>query len=68
MYNFECDTGELFAPFRGQNTVLVPLRVFSFKNSTVVAFVVPLRAETRQIFMTVLSKIFKRGKGEVEPT
>ena len=68
MYNFECDTGVLFAPFRVQNTVLVPLRVFSFKNSSVVAFVVPLRAKIRQIFMTVLSKIFKRGKSEIEPT
>ena len=30
-----------------ENAVLVPLRVFSFKNSSVVAFVVPLRAEIR---------------------
>ena len=42
--------------------VSVPLRVFSFKKSSVAAFVVPLRVEIRQRFMTLLSKTFKRGK------
>ena len=49
--------------------VLVPFRVFSFKTSSVVAFVVPLRVEIRKRFMTVLfSKTFKRGKSAIEPT
>ena len=38
-------TGVLVEPFRG--AVLVPFRVFSFKPSSVVAFVVPLRVEIR---------------------
>ena len=40
-------TGVLVVPFRGKNAVLVPFRVFSFKTSSVVAFVVPLRVEIR---------------------
>ena len=35
--------------------VLVPFRVFSFKASSVVAFVVPVRVEIMLRFMTVLS-------------
>ena len=42
--------------------VLVPSRVFSFKKSSVVAFVVPLRVEIRYRFNTAISKTFKRGK------
>ena len=34
--------GMLCIPFRGLKCVLVPLRVFSFKSSTVGAFAVPL--------------------------
>ena len=56
------ETGVLIVPFRGQKCGFVPLRVFSFKKSSVVAFVVPLRVEIRQRFMTLLSKTFKRGK------
>ena len=48
--------------------VLILFRMFSFKTSSVVAFLLPLRVEIRQRFMTVLSKTFKRGKGAIEPT
>ena len=43
-----------------KNTVLVPLRVFSFKKSSVVPFVVPLRVEIMEdFFITGLSKASK---------
>ena len=48
--------------------VLVSLRVFSFKKSSVVAFMVPLKVNMRQRFMTVLSKTSKSGKNAIEPT
>ena len=48
--------------------VLVPFRLFSFKTSSVLAFVVPLRVEIRSRLMTVFSKTFKRGKSAIDPT
>ena len=60
--------GVLVVPIGGRYTVLVPLRVFSFKAFLVVAFVDPLRVERRKKFMTVLPKTFKRGKSAIELT
>ena len=45
--------------------VLVPLRVFSFKKSSVVSFAVPLRVEISKRFMKVLYKTFKSGKNAI---
>ena len=47
--------------------VLIPLKVFSFKKSSVVAFVVPLRVEIRWRFVTLFSIAFKRRKSAIKP-
>ena len=42
---YKSDGGCSSYPFGVTNAVLVPLRVFNFKKSSVVPFVVPLRVE-----------------------
>ena len=60
--------GVLVVPFRGQNAVLVALRAFSFKSSTVVAYAVPFRVYIKQRFLTMPSKTFKRRNSAIEVT
>ena len=56
-------TGVLVVPFLGvKNAVLVPLRVFNFKTSSVVPFVVPLRVKIMEEFYDSAFSNLQKGR------